>query len=155
MNLSLKLAARLSGAALRLVTAESLTGGRLAAALTTVPGSSAYFQGGVVAYSNQLKVELLGVPLEVILRHGAVSRECALAMAEGARRKLGADAALASTGIAGPGGATPAKPVGLVWLAVAGPRGLKAVSHVFVGDRAAVTGQAVRAGLELLLAELA
>lgn len=131
-------------------SAESLTGGRVAAALSLLPGSSAFFQGGVVAYSNQLKAELLGVPMDVILRHGAVSEECARAMATGARRKMGTDVAIATTGIAGPDGATADKPVGLVWLAaVMGHRAL-ACKHIFEGDRNAVTEAAVNAALELL-----
>lgn len=115
---------------LTVVTAESVTGGGVAAALTSLSGSSAYFLGGVMAYSNQLKVELLGVPLEVLAEHGAVSEECARAMAEGARRKLGAGVAVATTGIAGPTGATPTKPVGLVWLAVATENGEIGRAHV-------------------------
>lgn len=130
-------------------TAESLTGGRVAAALTALPGSSAFFQGGVLAYSNQLKVELLGVPMDIILKHGAVSEECARAMALGVRRKLGVQAALATTGIAGPGGATADKPVGLVWLAaVLGHRVITA-KNVFAGSREEVTTASVEAALEL------
>ncbi len=144
------LAGRLTAQGLTAATAESLTGGLVAAALTSVPGSSAYFQGGVVAYSNQLKVELLGVPLEVILRHGAVSEECARAMAEGVRRKLNVRAAVATTGVAGPDGGSEAKPVGLVWLAAATDRGVLTRRRVFGGDRAAVTRAAVAEALELL-----
>lgn len=131
-------------------TAESLTGGLVAAALTSVPGSSAYFQGGVVAYSNQLKVELLGVPFEVIEEFGAVSEECARAMAEGLRRKLNVRVAVATTGIAGPDGGTAAKPVGLVWLAASTGHRTIAVKHVFEGDREAVSEASVDAALKLL-----
>ncbi|MDL2226891.1 CinA family protein [Deltaproteobacteria bacterium OttesenSCG-928-M10] len=145
---------KLSAGPVRTGCAESLTGGRVAAALTSLPGSSAFFQGGVVAYSNQLKVELLGVPMEVILNHGAVSRECALAMAEGVRRKLGLAAAVATTGIAGPDGGGPDKPVGLVWLAAATGKGAVARREVFSGDREAVTEASVQAALKLLLAAL-
>ncbi len=135
---------------LTLASAESLTGGRVAAALTRLPGSSAFFMGGVVAYSNQLKAELLGVDMEILIKHGAVSEECALAMALGARRKLGTRVAVASTGIAGPDGATKDKPLGLVWLAaVSGHRKLTA-KHIFKGDRAAVTEEAAHAALVLL-----
>lgn len=136
---------------LTVVTAESLTGGGVATALTSLPGSSAYFLGGVVAYSNQLKVELLGVPLEILTEHGAVSEQCARAMAEGARRKLGSRVAVATTGIAGPTGATPTKPVGLVWLAVATENEVRAVGKKFDGDRQMVTLASTKEALALLL----
>jgi nicotinamide-nucleotide amidase len=103
----------------RIVTAESCTGGLLAALLTEVPGSSAVVERGFVTYSNDAKTEMLGVPADLIARHGAVSEEVARAMAEGALRRSGADIAVAITGIAGPGGATATKPVGLVHFAVA------------------------------------
>ncbi|MFN7962695.1 MAG: CinA family nicotinamide mononucleotide deamidase-related protein [Thermoanaerobaculia bacterium] len=106
-----------------LVTAESCTGGLMAERITRVPGSSAYFLGGAVTYANQAKVELLGVPAELIERHGAVSEEVARAMAEGGRRRFGADYCLAATGVAGPGGGSETKPVGTVHLAMAGPEG--------------------------------
>ncbi|MDR0881023.1 MAG: nicotinamide-nucleotide amidohydrolase family protein [Candidatus Adiutrix sp.] len=144
------LASRLTARGLTVATAESLTGGRVAAALTSRPGSSAYFQGGVVAYANQAKIDLLGVPAEVLALKGAVSEECARAMAEGARRRLGTLLAVATTGIAGPDGGSPAKPVGLVWLATATDRDTRAVGRFFPGDRATVTRLAVRAALELL-----
>lgn len=145
-----KLHERLTAGAISVATAESLTGGRVAAALTSLPGSSLFFEGGAVAYSNQLKVELLGVPLDVILKHGAVSEECALAMAQGARRKLGARAAVATTGLAGPDGGTVEKPVGLVYLAAScGPKTV-AVKNVFPGDREAITAASVAAALQLL-----
>ncbi|MGL4209639.1 MAG: CinA family protein [Candidatus Adiutrix sp.] len=149
------LAKNLSACPLQIGTAESLTGGLVAAAITSVPHSSDYFAGSVVAYSNQLKVELLGVPMDVILHHGAVSRECALAMALGLRRKLSLDVAIATTGIAGPTGATAQKPVGLVWLAVATPTASYACSHHFPGDRAAVTAQTVYTALNFVLDILA
>ncbi|UQZ89448.1 hypothetical protein C4J81_09650 [Deltaproteobacteria bacterium Smac51] len=130
--------------------AESLTGGRVAAALTALPGSSVFFQGGVVAYSNQLKVELLGVPMEVIARHGAVSEECARAMATGVRRKLGVGAAVATTGIAGPEGGTAVKPVGLVWMAAVFGHTVITQKKVFTGDRDAITEASVTEALGLL-----
>ncbi len=148
------LAERLKQARVTVAAAESLTGGLVAAALTSVPGSSLYFQGAVVAYSNQLKVELLGIPMEVILDHGAVSEECARAMAEGARRKLGVDLAVATTGIAGPDGGSPGKPVGLVWLAVSTHLGTRAERRVLSGDREQITRQAVSESLGLLSAAI-
>jgi len=100
-------------------TAESCTGGRIAAALTAAAGSSEYFMGGVVAYSNDVKIAALGVDSETLARHGAVSEEVAKEMAIGALRLTGADYTIATTGVAGPGGGSPAKPVGTVWIAVA------------------------------------
>lgn len=110
----------LVAAGLTLATAESCTGGLVGHMLTGVPGISECFLGGVVAYSNDSKVSLLGVPEELIARHGAVSRPVASAMAEGARRALGASIGVGISGIAGPGGGTPQKPVGTVWVAVSG-----------------------------------
>lgn len=149
-ELASELAVKLTGRGLTVGSAESLTGGGVAAALTSVPGSSAYFQGGVVAYSNQLKVELLGVPLEIIQEFGAVSEECARTMAEGLRRKLNVRAAVATTGIAGPDGATAAKPVGLVWVAASTGHRTLTVKNVFPGDREAVTRASVVQALKLL-----
>ena len=136
----------------RLVTAESCTGGLLAAACTSIAGSSDWFERGLVTYSNAAKTELLGVPAALIARHGAVSGEVAAAMAEGALRAAPARLALAVTGIAGPGGAVPGKPVGTVWfgLAVAG-QATQAARLWFDGDRAAVRGQAVRHALQRLV----
>jgi nicotinamide-nucleotide amidase len=102
-------------------TAESCTGGLMAARLTERPGSSDYAKGGIVAYSNDVKIASAGVPAELIERHGAVSQEVAEALADGARARLDADIGIGITGIAGPGGGTPEKPVGLVWLTIATP----------------------------------
>lgn len=125
-----------------LALAESCTGGWLARELTALPGSSQVFRGGVVAYSNAVKAGLLGVPLETLDRHGAVSREVALAMAQGARERLGGTWGLAVTGIAGPEGGTPEKPVGTVWLAVAGPRGEVARRLDLRGNREQIRARA-------------
>ncbi|NNG02972.1 MAG: CinA family protein [Inquilinus sp.] len=136
---------------LRIATAESCTGGLIAAALTEIAGSSDVVDRGFVTYSNAAKTEMLGVPAETIAEHGAVSREAAIAMAEGAVSRSAADIAVSVTGIAGPGGATPGKPLGLVWLAGAQRnRQSRAESHVFGGDRRAVRRQAVERALALL-----
>ncbi len=145
---------RLGGGGLTLAVAESCTGGMLAAAITDQPGSSAYFKGGVVAYSDEVKERLLEVPAELLARHGAVSEEVARAMAEGARRRLGADVALSVTGIAGPVADGTEKPVGLthVWLA-AGDEG-EGRRFVFRGDRWANRREAVGEALGLLLSRV-
>ena len=134
-----------------LATAESCTGGLIAAACTAVAGSSDWFERGIVSYSNAAKVELLGVPAALIDAHGAVSAEVARAMAEGALAHSKAQLAVAVTGIAGPGGATPGKPVGTVWLALA-RRGAPARSELLQlgGDRTAVREQTVRHALARL-----
>lgn len=134
----------------RLGTAESCTGGLIAGRLTDVAGSSDVVQGGIVAYANPAKRALLGVPPDVLEREGAVSETVALAMAEGCRRALGVEVAVAVTGIAGPGGATPTKPVGLVHLAVATPATTRHQRAVFPGDRQAVRAATVAAALDLL-----
>lgn len=141
---------RLAGT--KLVTAESCTGGMIAAALTDIAGSSDVFERGFVAYSNEAKTELLGVPALLIARHGAVSGEVAAAMAEGALARSRADISVAVTGIAGPGGGSAAKPVGLVYIARAKRGGAPLVERVvFPGDRAAVRAATVERALELLL----
>lgn len=138
-------------------TAESCTGGLVSGCLTAVPGSSAVVRGGVVSYAIPVKHEVLGVPYEGILgvpQIGAVSSECAKAMAEGARRVLSCDVAVSTTGIAGPGGAEPGKPVGTVWMAVATADGTKSWIHCFEGDRADVRRLACRAAIGHLLESL-
>ena len=131
-------------------TAESCTGGLLGAALTALPGSSAWYLGGVVAYANSLKTRLLGVPPETLAAHGAVSAETARAMAEGIRVDSGADYSVSVTGIAGPDGGTPAKPVGLVFIAVASPAGDTVFEHHFPGARADIRAAATEAALRHL-----
>ena len=152
--LARRLHERLAGGGLSLAVAESCTGGLLASAITDQPGSSAYFVGGVVAYSNEIKERLLGVPGELLSRHGAVSAEVARAMAEGARSRLGADLALAVTGIAGPGADDSDKPVGLthIWLASAGDG--EGRRFVFGGDRWENRREAVVEALGLVLERL-
>jgi len=152
-----------AAAALRLLTAsgnslcvaESCTGGMLAAAITAVPGASAVFCGGVIAYANQVKHALLGVPDEVLAQQGAVSEACVVAMAQGACRLTGATCALAVSGIAGPGGGTPLKPVGLVWIGLRVRSRASAFAHRFRGSRARVRQQAVAAALRHLCQALA
>jgi nicotinamide-nucleotide amidase len=140
-------------AGLKLATAESCTGGMIAARLTDIAGSSDVVERGFVTYSNEAKNELLGVPMDLIARVGAVSEEVARAMAEGAVARSRADVAVAVTGIAGPGGATPTKPVGLVHLACARRGGATLHErHVFPGDRAAVRAASVDAAFVLLAA---
>jgi nicotinamide-nucleotide amidase len=135
---------------LRLATAESCTGGLVAARLTSVPGSSDAFVGGVVAYADEVKARELDVPGEVLERHGAVSAEAAAAMAVGARERLGADVAVAVTGVAGPGGGSAEKPVGLVFLHADGPDGEAARELNFPCDRDAIRSRATVAALHLV-----
>jgi nicotinamide-nucleotide amidase len=135
---------------LTLAAAESCTGGMVAERLTSVPGSSEVFLGAVVAYSDEVKARELGVPAEVLERQGAVSAETAAAMAGGARERLGADVAVAVTGIAGPGGATAEKPVGLVYLHVEGPAGQRSADFVFPGDRDSIRRRATVTALHLV-----
>ena len=130
----------LCGAALlkkaaRVSTAESCTGGSIAQLITSVPGSSEWYAGSVVAYSNEAKISMLGVDPELINRHGAVSREVVCAMAEGIRRKLGTEYSIAASGIAGPGGGTPEKPVGTVWIAVSDITGTEACVFLLGNNR--------------------
>jgi len=153
------LAERIATAMLRhnlmLATAESCTGGWIAKSLTDLSGSSAWFEAGVVSYSNQAKMSLLGVRKETLERTGAVSEETALEMVAGAVDRLNADVAVAVTGIAGPTGGTPEKPVGTVWIGWQ-RRGSAARGQLFhfAGDRAAVRRQTVAAALEGVLAML-
>jgi nicotinamide-nucleotide amidase len=135
---------------LTLATAESCTGGLVAARLTSVPGASDVFRGAVVAYANEVKTAELGVPLEVLERHGAVSEEAAAAMAQGARERVGVDVAVSVTGIAGPDGGTPEKPVGLVFLHAAAPGAERALELRLFGDRDAIRTRATVAALHLV-----
>lgn len=134
-----------------LATAESCTGGMIAARITSVPGASSVFMGGIVSYANAVKRDWLGVPQAVLDRAGAVSAECAEAMAAGARERLRADVAVSVTGIAGPDGGTPEKPVGLVYLGTATAAGVASERCVFEGDREAVRRAAADRALALFL----
>lgn len=133
-----------------LSTAESCTGGGVAALVTSVPGSSEYFKGGIVAYSNEVKMRLLGVSPEMLEKHGAVSRETVIEMVRGAMKTLKTDCAVATSGVAGPGGGTPEKPVGTIWMAVA--CGDKIVTRKEEGDlgRAGNVQRTIQDALALL-----
>ena len=133
-------------------TAESCTGGGIGSAITSVAGSSEMFLGGVISYANSVKAGVLGVREETLATVGAVSSETAAQMAEGARRLTGADVAVAVTGIAGPGGGTPEKPVGLVWFGLASASGTRTEKAIFPGDRVSVRVKTVTHALGMLLA---
>jgi len=148
-----QLAQRLLASGSRLVTVESCTGGLIAAALTDKAGSSDWYEGGWVTYSNELK-QALGVPAQAIERHGAVSESVASAMAEAGRRKAGVAYSVAVTGVAGPGGGSEEKPVGTVWIGWALGDRTQAERFQFDGNRAAVREQTVRAALSGLLERL-
>ncbi len=138
----------------RVATAESCTGGLIGASITAVSGSSEVFWGGIVSYQNAVKTSLLGVDEELLAKVGAVSQACAEAMARGAQRQLGAELAISATGIAGPGGGSPEKPVGTVWIGVA--LGAQVVAHQFCfsGDREAIRLLTVYEGLGMALKAL-
>lgn len=138
------------GRCLQIATAESATAGRIVDTLTNVAGSSAYVLGGVVAYSNEAKHQLLGVKTATLSEHGAVSKEVACEMAEGGRIALGADLCVADTGIAGPGGSSETRPVGLFFLALASREVCDVRTFRFDGDREANKDAAVRAALTML-----
>ncbi|HPB11890.1 MAG TPA: nicotinamide-nucleotide amidohydrolase family protein [Kiritimatiellia bacterium] len=151
MNLESRLVGACVARGVTLATAESCTGGLVAARITAVPGSSAAFLGGVVSYANAAKMALLDVPQSVLDQAGAVSEACAAAMADGARQRLNADLAVAVTGIAGPTGGTPEKPIGLVCFGLAAADGVRTEHRIFTGDREAVRLQATEHALALLL----
>jgi PncC family amidohydrolase len=150
-GLAERLGEALSVSGATLAVAESCTGGSLCAAITEVPGSSAYFLGGVVAYRNDVKTRELSVPEALIGSAGAVSEQVALAMAEGVRHRFGADAGVAVTGIAGPGGGSPEKPVGTVCLGISAGGVRHSGRRKFSGDRESVRRQAVAWALTELL----
>jgi nicotinamide-nucleotide amidase len=135
---------------LSLATAESCTGGLVAARLTAIPGSSDVFEGGIVAYADEVKAEQLGVPRAVLEEHGAVSAETAAAMAHGVRERLGVDVAVSVTGVAGPGGGTADKPVGLVFFHAAGPDGDKALRFELPGEREWIRARSAVSALHLV-----
>ena len=134
--------------------AESCTGGLVSHLITDIPGSSSYLVGGIVAYANRIKRDIVGIPEELLAAHGAVSREVALAMAQGVRRVLIADLGLSTTGIAGPTGGTLGKPVGTVFVAISSPLGSHAEHHVWQADRLENKRLSAKAVLELLCDQL-
>ena len=150
-DLSTRLGGRLTERGLHVTTVESCTGGLVSHLITEVPGSSAYFVGGFVTYSDQLKFEVVGVPHDVLAAHGAVSAQVAMAMASGGRQRTGAELAVAVTGIAGPDGGSAAKPVGLTYVAVADGVGVAVRRHVWSGDRSDNKRRSAAAALGLLL----
>jgi PncC family amidohydrolase len=141
----------LTDLALTLSAAESCTGGLVAWRVTTIPGSSEYFLGSIVAYSNEMKHKALGVSEETLANRGAVSEECAREMAEGVRQLTGSSIAVSTTGIAGPGGATARKPVGLIYVACATERGTKVRELRLTGDRDRNMRDAAEVALELVI----
>ncbi len=153
-SLEIWLGRHLSQKKWRITTAESCTGGLIGHRITNVPGSSGYFDRGFITYSNEAKMAILGVPEDILIAHGAVSDACARAMAEGAKSAASAEVGLAVTGIAGPGGGAPGKPVGTVFMAVALPSGMRSGRYLFEGDRIAVKEQTADSALEMLRAAL-
>jgi PncC family amidohydrolase len=149
--LAARLQERCLARGLRLATVESCTGGLVGHLITETPGSSAYYLGGFVTYSDHLKRDLVGVSEEILAAHGAVSAQAALAMAVGGRSRTGADVAAAVTGIAGPYGGSPQKPVGLTYVAVADAGGTEVRRHVWSGSRADNKRASAGALLDLML----
>jgi PncC family amidohydrolase len=149
--LTARLQERCLAGGLHLVTVESCTGGLVGHLITARPGSSGYYLGGFVTYSDQLKRDLVGVPAEVLAAHGAVSAQAAVAMASGGRERTGADIGAAVTGIAGPDGGSAQKPVGLTYLAVADGTGTVVRRHLWTGDRTDNKRASAEALLELIL----
>ena len=139
---------------LSLSTAESCTGGGIAALITSVPGSSEYFNGGIVAYSNEIKQDLLHVSAETLARHGAVSRETVVEMVKGAMKTLKTDCAVATSGIAGPGGGTAEKPVGLVYVAVSSAKGTTVKEYRFKASRSTIKLRSAMRALSMAMDKL-
>jgi PncC family amidohydrolase len=153
MPLAADAVATLAAKGLTLATAEATTGGLIGHLVTEIPGSSRVFRGGIAPYSNSLK-QTIGVPASLLAEHGAVSRETAEAMASAVREWANADIGLAETGIAGPGGAAPDRPVGLFWIALATADGVRSERFVFAGDRSENRRACAEAALRMLLVAL-
>jgi PncC family amidohydrolase len=141
----------LSERGLWLAVAESSTGGKIGKLVTDVPGSSTYFKGGVIAYANEVKAQVLGVRSETLDTFGAVSEETVLEMANGVRVKLGADIGLSVSGIAGPGGGTDEKPIGTTWIGMCTPHAENAYNFMFNGDRHAIREQTAQTALKIVV----
>ncbi len=154
VSLATELGRLLNDRKLTCAVAESCTGGMIGASITAVAGSSAYFRGGVIAYGNEVKMRLLGVPEQVLAEYGAVSAETVAAMASGAAKLLGADCAVSVSGIAGPGGGTDEKPVGLVYIGVIVCGAIATFRHQFEGDRETVRYTATVTALKHLIDHL-
>lgn len=150
IDIASRLVALCAANGLTCATAESCTGGGVGAAITAVAGASAVYLGGVISYANEIKERVLGVAPATLAESGAVSSATAMAMADGVRRLTGADLAVSVTGIAGPDGGTPEKPVGTVWFAVATAGGVRSERALFAGDRAAIRRAAVAHALGML-----
>ena len=151
MDLAARLGARCTSLGRHIATVDSCTGGLVGHLVTEVPGSSGWFVGGFVTYSDELKREIVGVPHDVLAAHGAVSAQVAMAMASGGRMRTGADLAVSVTGIAGPDGGTPSKPVGLTYVAVADDVGIAVRRYLWDGGRSENKRRSAVAALELLL----
>lgn len=146
-ELARHIVSRLAASGRTLSVAESCTGGLIGGAVTAIPGSSSAFRGGVIAYANEIKQRVLGVPNDILAAHGAVSAETVRAMADGAAKVTGSDYAVSVSGIAGPEGGTPQKPVGLVFIGLRTPGKTEAFEYRFEGDRESVRLQAAEAAL--------
>lgn len=142
---------QMSELGLTLSVAESFTGGMIAHVITNAPGSSRYFQGGVIAYANEVKMEILGVAEQTLIDHGAVSRETVLEMARGVRIALGTDVGISSSGIAGPDGGSPEKPVGLAWIGLSAAERDYAEQFLFEGHRLQIKELAVKTAIDRLI----
>jgi nicotinamide-nucleotide amidase len=151
MTIAENLVKSLSEKKMTCAVAESCTGGGVGNVITSVPGASEVFWGGVISYDNSVKRDVLGVPEDILMKYGAVSAEWAAAMAEGARRLLKTDLAVSVTGIAGPGGGSPEKPVGLVWFGLSTASDVVAEKIIFSGDRETVRSSAVEQAIKMLL----
>jgi PncC family amidohydrolase len=149
-NLASSLISLLKNKNLKLVAAESCTGGMLSSLITDISGASSVFEGGFITYSNDLKIKLLGVDEQLIAEFGAVSEQVARAMTQGALEKTGADIAISITGIAGPNGGTLQKPVGLVYIAVGSKNNINVEKTIFTGNRAEIRKQSVALALNIL-----
>jgi PncC family amidohydrolase len=154
-SIEIELGKMLSMRGLTISVAESFTGGLIGHTITNAPGSSRYFQGGVIAYANEVKMEILGVSEQTLINYGAVSEQTVLEMARGVRSALNTDIGISSSGIAGPGGGSVEKPVGLAWLGLSASELEQAEQFMFSGDRYQIKKQATQTAIQLLIEFLA